>query len=164
MSFGVGVGDIIIVCRMAFQLVSSIRAAPEELESLATELQTLKHCVKAISDRVASTHLPDTIARSTGQQLSQCHNYLQTLEETTTRYTKRCMDKGGSRPFTRLRWGVYKREKCLELMRELRRLADILDCLLRHYTPYATSFNTQCSKIRAHVSFAVRRSRNISRY
>lgn len=56
MSFGVGVGDIIIVCRMAFQLVSSIRAAPEELESLATELQTLKHCVKAISEHASTRH------------------------------------------------------------------------------------------------------------
>lgn len=161
MSFGIGVGDVITLCRTAFQLVTSIQAAPDELESLATELESLKHLVIVITNRVADAHLPDFVARSAEQHLSRCRRYLQSLNETTKGYIERCR-KNGSHPFTRARWGMYKRRMCLEVMSEIWRLVGVLDSLLRYHTSYVYVFTLPPTRLNAHLCSSVRRSSKIT--
>lgn len=142
MSFGVGVGDVIKVSQIAFRLCCSIRDALVEQESLARELEFFKHLVKLISDRVADTQLPLAIASSTGQQLAQCHQILLKLNQTTTKYLSRCANGNTSHRFTRVKWGVYKRSQCLQLLNDLRSLTNLLDFLLRSYTSYVYLFES----------------------
>lgn len=132
MSFGFSIGDIIAVSSIALKLCNTLRDAAAEQSAVAHELDFFAHLVALISQRLASASLPQSIARSSEERLSQCQTLLQKLDAITAKY---CV---GCRRLRTMKWGLWKRDQVVRMLEELRGLIGFLDFLLCSYTTYVT--------------------------
>lgn len=141
MSFGFGVGDIILVSRAFAKVYITVREAPAEQQSLVLELELLRAMVGGIANSTGqfqicadntSSGSPTPIANCPGnQQLSRCLQLLNNLDEIAAIYMGTCPSerdlnrKKGSRS-RRIRWGLYKKNEFVQLLGDLRNLTILL--------------------------------------
>lgn len=129
MSFGVGVGDIVLVSNGAIKIWTTIREAPAEQKRLALKLELLRQSVQSIA--ILAPKLQPPITSFIEQQLSQCSEYLRDLDEVVTKYMGNCSPYAGSdgrrQHFLRkLWWGAKKRDALVQSLNELENLVVLL--------------------------------------
>lgn len=141
MSFGFGVGDIILVSRAFATVYTAVREAPAEQQSLVLQLELLRAMVEGIAKSTSQLQictanttpgLPGSVANSPGnKQFSRCLELLNNLDSIAAIYmgnhpSSQGLDaKKGSRS-RRLKWGLYKRKEFVELLVDLRNLIILL--------------------------------------
>lgn len=141
MSFGFGVGDIILVSRAFAKVYITVREAPAEQQSLVLELELLRAMVAGIANSTGQIQigavnttpgLPVSLTNSPGnQQLSRCLELLKNLDNIAAIYMrnyppdKSLNGKKRSRS-RRLKWGLYKKKEFVELLVDLRNLTILL--------------------------------------
>lgn len=145
MSFGFGVGDIILVTGALVRLYTAIHDAPVEQQSLMLEVEILRQLVGQIAAQnptAFSVHaevcrpLGSELSMTTPpmRQLSRCIELLQSLDAIALSYigytssTELVMEGKKSR-FKALRWGLYKRKEFVGLLGDLRNVTDLLQSL-----------------------------------
>lgn len=141
MSFGVGVGDIVLVSNGAIKVWTTIREAPAEQKRLALKLELLRQSVQSIV--IHSPKLPPPITKVIAQQLSQCSEYLQDLDDIVAKYMGDGSPYKGSNSrrqgfLRKLWWGAKKRDAVVQSLNELESLV----ILLLSYTEHERLANT----------------------
>lgn len=143
MSFGFGIGDIVLASGAVFNLYTAIHNALDEQQSLMIEVEMLRQLIgQMAADTTLVSPLPIGGAASLGpliqtaptRQLSRCLQLLQNIDSIATRYIGDGASLGTSdgRRKSRsrvLRWGLYKRTEFLGLLGDLRNMIDLLHTL-----------------------------------
>lgn len=129
MSFGVGLGDIVLVSNGAIKVWTTIREAPAEQKRLALKLELLRESVQSII--ILSPQLPPRITKVIAQQLAQCSEHLRDLDEIVTKYMGNCLPCDGSNRtrqgfLRKLWWGANKRDAVVQSLNELESLVVLL--------------------------------------
>lgn len=140
MSFGFGIGDIVLVSGAAVNLYTAIRDAPVDQQSLMIEVEMMRQLLLQIT--IGPTPVsPLAIAGSAAQgpqspsaaaaQFSRCFQLLQNLDTIAAKYIGNSLSlqspvtgkKARSRVF---RWGLYKRREFAGLLGDLRNMIHLL--------------------------------------
>lgn len=135
MSFGVGLGDIVLVSNGAIKVWSTIREAPAEQKRLGLKLELLRQSVQSIV--ILSPKLPPPITKVIAQHLSQCAEHLRELDEIVTKYMGNCSPfavSNGQRKglLRKLWWGAKKRDAVVQSLNELESLVVLLLAYAKH--------------------------------
>lgn len=134
MSFGFGIGDILIVSTTLHRVYKTIRDAPEEQDTFCLDLETFRQLVLSISVDLTPGSSPQNVNSAGQQQLLRCLKLLEDLDEIAAMY----MGTGLSHQTTVVkkrsrtrdaRWALYKREKFVELLDDLRGRLELLKSL-----------------------------------
>lgn len=131
MSFGVGVGDIVLVSNGAIKFWTTINNAPSEQADLAKALELLRGVVQRITDcgSTLAPKLGPATARVLQQQLSLCSKHLGNLDDIVIKYMGHSSDAAPDTKRQRRRlflWGMYKRDEFVQSLEELRKVVVLL--------------------------------------
>lgn len=130
MSFGFGVGDIILVSNGIAKFWTTVRDAPTEQADLKTSLEFLRQVVQTITDRASKIALNPTgpTAKSLEPRLSQCFKHLRNLDNIATKYMGHDTAYVSSRMRKRrlLLWGACKRDEFVQAINELGKIVLLL--------------------------------------
>lgn len=159
MSFGFGVGDILVVSNGVLKFWTTVRDAPTEQEDLRKNLEFLRQVVERINERATTLgpKLSPPIARALGQQLSQCLKHLRILDDIVAKYMGDCTSYGGSgRKMQNRRvisWGAYKRDEFVEYLNNLGKVILLVVSYamfegLENKLPPAITATSDCQTIR----------------
>lgn len=141
MSFGVGIGDIVLVSGAVVGLYNTIKNAPEEQQNLLIEVELLRQLTAEIAtDRtlVSPIEGPSSavalIQTPASQQLRRCFQLLQNLDEIASKYITnesflQTPNAGKRRESRVFRWGLYKRKEFVGLLGDLRNMIFLLHTL-----------------------------------
>lgn len=145
MSFGFGIGDMVVVSRALVKLYTAIHDAPIEQQTLLLEVEILRHLVGQIAAQTPTTLSPPaTVYSSLGsqlsmttapaRQLSRCLELLQCLDAIALDYmgntsSDQTAEKGKKSRSRLFRWGLYKRKEFVQLLGDLRNVTDLLQSL-----------------------------------
>ncbi|KAI5836806.1 hypothetical protein DFP73DRAFT_570522 [Morchella snyderi] len=123
MSFGVGIGDVLLITKLGFTLWVNISGAKEEREELMTNLMDWKEKIESIepmlTDHAGMTPHDLIIAK---KKFSEAIATLQVLEELNRKLVK-------GRIFRRLAWEARGRETFLEYQAKLEKKLDEIEKL-----------------------------------
>lgn len=132
MSFGFGVGDIVLVSNGAIKFWTTIHNAPTEQADLAKTLELLRELVQRITGSAGTLapKLPPATARALEQHLSLCSKHLRNLDDIVAKYMGNSSSVGGLESKIQRRrlylWGMYKRDEFVQSLEELRKLVLLL--------------------------------------
>lgn len=132
MSFGFGVGDIVLVSNGAIKFWSTINNARAEQDDLAKTLELLRELVQRITGcaHIIAPKLSPATTRVIEQQLLFCSRHLRNLDDIVAKYMGyRLSDDGSERKRQNRRlfmWGAYKRDEFVQSLDELRKLVLVL--------------------------------------
>lgn len=145
MSFGVGLGDIVLVSKFGFGLFTAFKNTKSDQTDLALDLESFRILVDVIDKRIAGSQLSPEIAASARRQYARCVKFLDLGDETTTKYIKAGQATGDSRRSARdlvrnAKWAMYKKNQFVQLLDDLNKLTQFLDSLLSTCTAYVRIF------------------------
>ena len=104
MSFGVGIGDIVSVSKLAWKVYKSCKDASEDFKNLSTEVVSL-HVVLKETEEVIAENTPNRNQAFRLQNLSEgCQMVLQDLEQLIDRY--KSLGSKSQRTWDRLKYGT----------------------------------------------------------
>lgn len=163
MSFGFGIGDIILVSGAVVNLYTTIKNAPDEQQSLMIEVEILRQLIVQIAANSNFTSplaiagcdtqgpQPPTVAV---QQLSRCFQLLHDIDTIATRYIGNSSSLhfpvAGKKARPRVfRWGLYKRKEFVGLLGDLRNMINLLHMLQQNgnQVPAQTRFPDSVSYV-----------------
>lgn len=123
MSFGFGVGDILVVSNGVLKFWTTVRDAPTEQEDLRKNLEILRQVVERITERagILQPKLTPPIAIALGQQLSLCSKHLRKLDDIVAKYMGDFSPRGPLRKRSHrvITWGAFKRDEFVESLNNL---------------------------------------------
>ncbi|KAJ7019824.1 hypothetical protein C8F04DRAFT_1275814 [Mycena alexandri] len=128
MSFGIGVGDIVLVATLAYNLYKGCKESSDDFRRMSSELGSLYAVLGETSDYIKEygEELPDSREYRLHMVLHSCLHSLQELEALHTRYES--LNTQSQRTWDRMRYG-------------LKDLSDVRQRLISNITAL-TAFNT----------------------
>lgn len=102
MSFGYGVGDCIVIGRLAYKTFEYFKEAPETFHYLHTEVLALHSALERAKQTLRNAALPSQSQSDLNTIFKNCDNVLRSLNELTVKY-KRVGEKTKS-PVDRIRF------------------------------------------------------------
>src|SRR5438034_7665970 len=127
MSFGVGLGDVVLVSSFAWKIYQCCKSAPDDFKTLAAYVWSVYTLLHQIEHSFEELHMNKCQRRNLQKLVAQCADVLRELETVLQRYE--CLVTGARR------WRVMKwqmESDCLNQIKQ--RLMDQIALL--------TSFNT----------------------
>ena len=80
MSFGYGVGDIMVISRLAVKVHTAYKNAPDEYRNISEEVKSLEILINKAAHYFGSPTLSDSGRRDGTEVLKGCQNVLQDLD------------------------------------------------------------------------------------
>lgn len=157
MSFGFGVGDIVLVVNGGLKFWTTIRDASTEQAELAATLQLLREIVQTLTDNgsLRPPKLSPAKARVLAQYLLRCSKNLQDLDQTAAKYMGDSSSVGGSNSegqnkLRLYRWGLYKRDEFVQSLEGLRKLVLLAATYgqLEYFVPPSPNSSHGCEPLR----------------
>ncbi|KAL0635228.1 hypothetical protein Q9L58_005874, partial [Maublancomyces gigas] len=157
MSFGFGVGDILVVSNGVLKFWTTVRDASTEQEDLRKNLEILRQVVERITERagILRPKLSPPIAIALGQQLSQCSKHLRNLDNIVAKYMGDFSPRGPHRKRRHrvIAWGAFKRDEFVESLNNLGKVILLLVSYamfegLDNKLPLAVQDTSDCQTIR----------------
>lgn len=148
MSFGFGVGDIVLVSGALFNLYTAISNAPDEQQALMIQVEILRQLIAEIAADstlvsplaiagCATQGAPPTTAAA--QQLARCFQLLHNLDTIATKYIGNSeLQYPVASKIARhrvFRWGLYKRKEFVGLLADLQNMINLLHTLQQRGDP-----------------------------
>ncbi|KAI5850568.1 hypothetical protein DFP73DRAFT_239062 [Morchella snyderi] len=122
MSFGVGIGDILLVTKIGFTLWVNISGAKKEREDLTAKLMEWKDKLEIVEPMLANVELSPRAAKHAREQLTEALATLQVLEELNRKLVK-------GKVLRQAAWEVTGRAKFQQYQMDLEKKLEMLDML-----------------------------------
>jgi hypothetical protein len=134
MSFGVSIGDVLLMTKIGFNLWVNVSGAKKEREDLTADLMKLKARLEIVDRDLmpANSDLPPPVAKLAREQLSEALATLKVLEQLNRKLVK-------GRLFRRVAWEVRGRETFQEYRSKLERGLATIDMLFLSGSMYLTT-------------------------
>lgn len=86
MSFGVGIGDFVTISQITLSIYQQLQDAPQEFQSLSTELGNLRNVVDSVAEAVARNEIDPNQRDRLVQMQNGCFDVLKEMEGLISRY------------------------------------------------------------------------------
>lgn len=122
MSFGVGIGDILLITKIGFTLWKNLKGAQEEREDLAAKLMQWKDKLEIIKPMLADVKQEPRTVKLAREQLTEALGILENLEHLNRKFVK-------GKILRQAAWEVRGRATFLEYQTKLEKRLEMLDML-----------------------------------
>jgi len=105
MSYGYGIGDFLAVSKLAWDVYTAYKGAPEDFSNISDEIKSLHIIVDGHKDQFWEKTLNSDKQTQLQEILQGCANVLGDLDELHTKYMRLGSDQGSSsKTIERIKW------------------------------------------------------------